>query len=160
MKRYLLSICCLFLCTSSSGQGYPRFSKPIKIVDEETYVFGDKVLTVTLEDKNLKGLFDLGIFNPDVIYGEQTVMKPQDSAKDGIFNFLRTDSIAICCFVELKSKDPRTKKYTFWHFSIGVANPKEYSIEFYNEKANSGTSLVDFVAGARMKSFKFVTIII
>lgn len=147
---------------------YPRFQKPIQRVDSNVYRFGDKIIRVHLEDEQLVKLFGDGIFNPDLIFGETTSRKPKPTlgiapqSQNEIFNLTRNDSLSICCIKELTNlnHNPRTKRFLFWLFRIGLANPTEYYIEFYNKKATRATSMKDFVENANITFYYQGTIII
>jgi hypothetical protein len=56
--------------------------------------------------------------------------------------------------------NPQTKRFIFWLFRIGIANPTEYYFELYNENATKRTSFEEFIENARMTFFYAGTIII
>ena len=67
----------------------------------------------------------------------------------------RTDSLTISDFKELKflSKSPKYKRYKFWLWHKGFANPTAYFIELTNESATDKTELTDFINGASLTFF-------
>ncbi len=147
---------------------YPKFSKKIEILENGAYKFGNKFLTIELEDKKLEKLFKLGIFNPDVIFGEKTSNKTKAEIElltqneKVFYNLTRNDSLSICCFesaVKL-NPNPQTKRFKFWVFNIGVANPTEYYIEFYNENATEEMPIEKFIENSKMTFFHKGTLII
>lgn len=165
MKLLTIFTLSVFISGLSCAQGYPRFSKPIRVIDSCTYQFGDKILTLHVEDKRLKALFDLGIFNPDVIFGagttkiSQAELDTMSQTQRVFFNMLRNDIIEVCCF-HVKTISAHTRRFVFWQNRKGIANPIEYYFDCYNPTATRITSLEDFISGSRMRAFKRNTIII
>jgi len=180
MKNLLLLILLSLNLTSSFGQNpkeekyrftkevfnsnqykksnYPRFQQNIQLVGENNYQFGEKIITVTIENKSYEMLFKKGIFNPDVVFGKETITR-SNSQLDTLsqiqkimYNQVRNDSLSICCFEELEklNPNPQTKRFKFWLFRIGTANPTEYYIEFHNKKATKETSIEEFIENAKM----------
>lgn len=148
---------------------YPRFSKEINALDSQAYKFGDKYLEVDVENDDLHGLFLLGVFNPDIIFGETTTplktaeeIRALPENKRVFYNLMRNDSLRICCFESLEKLNPdfKTKRFIFWLFRKGLSNPVEYYIEFKNRNATKQTSLDEFIKEARMTFFYKGTIII
>lgn len=137
---------------------YPRFQQNIQSVGNNIYQFGEKTLTLDIENKNYEKLFLKGIFNPDVIFGKETIKKSKAELdtvapnKKILYNLLRNDSLYICCFEELEklNPNPQTKRFKFWLIRIGVMNPTEYYIEFHNKKATQKTSIEEFIENAKM----------
>lgn len=137
---------------------YPRFQQNIQLVEDNSYQFGEKIITVSIEDKSYEMLFKKGIFNPDVIFGKETIKKSKSEldsltqTQKIIYNLVRNDSISIYCFEELEelNPNPQTKRFKFWLFPIDTANPTEYYIEFYNKKATKETSIEEFIENAKM----------
>jgi hypothetical protein len=147
---------------------YPSFQENIQLVADNSYQFGEKIITVSIENKSYEMLFKKGIFNPDVIFGKETVKKSKSqldsltSDQKIIYNFIRNDSLSICCFEELEelNPNPQTKRFKFWLIQIGVINPTEYYIEFHNKKATKKTSIEEFIENAKMTFYHKGTIII
>lgn len=172
MKQFLLSVLFILNLTTVLGQSsdekmyvnarsifsskeytksnYPRFNKlKIKQINNNTYQFGDRTLSISIDNERNKTWFRNGIFNPDIVFGN-------------IFNLTTNDSLSICCLEELEplNPNPQTKRFKFWLFRVGLLNPLEYYVEFTNEKANRNTSLRAFVKNARMTFFYKGTLII
>ena len=191
MRILLLSILLLINVTSIFGQNleegkyrfakevfnsskykkgnYPKFQKNIEFIGNNTYKFGEKTITISIENKRYETLFKKGIFNPDVVFGEGTT-KPKDKSELDtlaldqkiIYNLTRNDSLSICCLEELEAlnPNPQTKRFRFWHFRVGSVNPAEYYIEFYNKKATTKTSIEEFIENAEMTFYYLGTIIL
>ena len=147
---------------------YDRFYEQIKLIDSNTYQFGDKTLIVMDINPDLRKLFEKGVFNPNVIFGKETIKKSQSEIKTLnqsqkiLFNHNRNDSITISSFEQLEklNPNPKTKRFKFWVWRIGFANPTEYYIEFYNEKATKETEWNEFVENSKMSFYYKGTIII
>ncbi|RZK56468.1 MAG: hypothetical protein EOO87_05345 [Pedobacter sp.] len=158
----------IFKSEKYQKKNYEKYSKKINVIENGTYNFGDKFLKVSLEDNTYEKIFSLGIFNPDIIFGEETLTKPKaelDTLTQNqkvFYNLTRNDSLSICCFEELDKLNPnyRTKRFKFWLFRIGIANPTEYYIEFYNEKAIKETTITEFIENAKMTFYYKGTLII
>ncbi|WDO12842.1 hypothetical protein MH928_16145 [Flavobacterium sp. WW92] len=147
---------------------YPRFQQNIQLVGDSTYQFGEKILTLSIENKSYEKLFKKGIFNPDVVFGAGTTKRDQSQldtltqVQKIVYNLVRNDSLSICCFEELEklNPNPQTKRFIFWLLRIGVANPTEYYLEFYNKKATKETSIEEFIENAKMTFYYQGTTII
>jgi len=147
---------------------YPRFQQNIQLVGDSTYQFGEKILTLSIENKSYEKLFKKGIFNPDVIFGKETTKKTKAELdtvapdKKILYNLFRNDSLSICCFEELEklNPNPQTKRFSFWVTRLGIFNPTKYYIEFYNKKATKETSIEEFIENAKMTFYYQGTTII
>jgi len=146
---------------------YERYAKTIGVLGDSAYIFGDKYVKVSSTDQKYLGAFKLGIFNPDLIFGPTFTRSKADldtlnEDQKFFYNLTRNDSLSICCFRELEALNPneQTKRFKFWHFSIGFANPTEYYIEFYNASATKATTIEDFFVNAKMTFYYRGTIII
>lgn len=147
---------------------YPRFAKKIESTNDGRYKFGDKYLEVNLKQKDLEGLFLLGVFNPDVILGETRPVKTKEeiesltTSQRLFYNIGRNDSVSICCFESLERLNPnfKTKRFVFWLYRKGSANPIQYYIEFKNTNATKRTSLEGFIKEAKMTFFYKGSVII
>lgn len=147
---------------------YGNFKKNISYNGNNYYKFGDKVLNISIDDSTLLIIFKKGILNPDIIFGEQTTHKDRQELdtlsqfQKTIYNLVRNDSLSICCFrqVNISNKDPKTKRYTFWVFRIGIANPTEYIIQLFNNDAKHETTLEDFLENSIMTYFNKGSLII
>jgi hypothetical protein len=144
---------------------YPKYTGKIETVGN-VLKFGDKV--IKFEDNKFSAVFEKGVFNPDVIFGKETT-KYLKSKVDSLspnqkmfFNLTRNDSLYICCVDELTELNPnlKTKRFKFWLFRIGIMNPTEYYLEFYNYEATKETSVDELFENAIMTFFYAGTIII
>ena len=75
---------------------------------------------------------------------------------------MRNDSLSICCLEEFENLNPnlQTKRFKFWVFKIGIANPTEYYFEICNDSATKETSLEDFLEKSKMTFYYKGTLII
>lgn len=62
--------------------------------------------------------------------------------------------------MEKLNPNPQTKRFIFWVFRIGAANPTEYYFELYNKNATKETSIEEFIENARMTFYYKGTLII
>ena len=151
-----------------SKGNYDRFSGQIDSIDANTFRLGEKILKVETNNNELKKLIVIRVFNADEIFGKETTKKPKaelDSLSQNqrvFFNLTRNDTLAICCFESLDklNPNPQTKRFKFWVMRIGVANPTEYYIELYNEKAKKETELDEFIKNSKMSFYYKGTLII
>jgi hypothetical protein len=147
---------------------FERFPQKVQLIDDNTFQFGEKILQISFEEKLLRPIFEKGIFNPDVIFGQTTrpptksISDTLDSSQKEFYNLIRNDSLKICCIKEVKglNPNPQTKRYKFWVFDLGLINPTEYYFELYNEHANQDTPLDEFLKNARMTFYYKGSIII
>lgn len=79
-----------------------------------------------------------------------------------LYAFTRTDTLYISGITELPNLHTfaKKKRFSFWLRRIGMANPIEYYFELTNPNAQPGTSIIDFIKGAKLTFFKFYSIII
>ena len=179
--RLLIPILFIFNLTNSFAQNNEldfqeckRFTGKIEHISPNVYKFGDKVLTVKTATP-LKKIFEKGIFNPDVIFGEETTIKSKaeidalSETEKVFFDMSRNDSLVISFF---KSQNfgptsqrvkqvstPQRKWFKFWVFKRGISNPSEYIVELYNDKATKETTMEEFIEDSKMR-FRFNTIIL
>jgi hypothetical protein len=147
---------------------YDRFSGRIDSIDSNTFRLGEKILKIETGNNELRKLIGIGVFNADEIFGKETTIKTKaeiDSLSQNqkvFFNLTRNDSLAICCFESLEklNPNPQTKRFKFWVMKIGVANPTEYYIELYNDKATKETELDEFIENSKMSFYYKGTLII
>ena len=140
---------------------YDKFSGKIDTINSTIYQIGDKIIKVENGNPKLRDLIEKRIFNPDVIFGKETTIKSKEeldklSKKEKVlFNITRNDSLIICCFeqLEMLNPNPQTKRFKFWVFRIGIANPTEYYIEIYNNKATKETEWNDFIKNSIMSFY-------
>lgn len=154
--------------TMYKRNSYQNFDGKIENIGGNFYKFGSKILKVAIDDTTLLEIFANGIFNPDIIFGKETTHKEKSELdtlsqdKKAFYNLTRNDSLAICCFEQLDKLNPnaQTKRFKFWVIRIGIANPTEYYIELYNDKAIQSTTLRDFLANSIMTFYYRGTLII
>ncbi len=118
------------------GAEYPRdnfkkFKGKIKIVNQSTMIFGDKVLEIFNTDQKLKLIFSKGIFYPNIFTSKKTTkaksvkeLKSMTTYEKLIYNSNRNDSISISDFQELEklNPNPQTKRFVFWLYQKNSMN--------------------------------------
>jgi hypothetical protein len=147
---------------------YPKFEGKIEALENGAYQFEEKYLRISLEKREYENIFKLGIFNPDIVFGKETTKKTQaelDTLTNNqkvFYNLIRNDSLSICCVEEMEklNPNPQTKRFIFWVFRIGAANPTEYYFELYNKNATKETSIEEFIENSRMTFYYKGTLII
>jgi hypothetical protein len=135
-------------------QSYNRYSGAIIIVDEDTFKYDDEVLIVFNTCKDLKPIFQKGIFYPEIITGP--VKKGLARQQELDATIFRNDSLRISDFQELKflRKTPKAKIFRFWLYSKGMFNPTVCFIELTNDSATNKTDIETFVNGSKLTFFK------
>ena len=68
----------------------------------------------------------------------------------------RNDLFNISELEELQflSNDSEIKRFRFWSFHLGMANPQVYYFELTNESATKNTSLEDFIKNSKLTFVK------
>ncbi len=169
MKAPIMSLLNELLILNIKKKCFENYNVEIKIINESTFKFGEKTLSITNTDKSLLKIFKEGIFNPDIVFGSET-SKPltqnqidtMSTSEKVFYNMDRNDSFNISSVKELVKLNPnyKTKRFVLWLFSPGRLNPTEYYFEIYNDKANKKSSLNEFLENAKMTFFYKGTIII
>jgi hypothetical protein len=147
---------------------YQRFDGQIEDLGNSCFKFGDKILYVSVENTTLLEIFKNGVFNPDIFFGKETTHKDKaeldtlSQNQKTAYNLTRNDTLSVCCFEELVELNPniRTKRFKFWLFRIGVADPTEYYLELYNDKSTRMVTLKEFLVNSTMTFYYWGTIII
>lgn len=109
---------------------YPKFNGNIlkdSLSEYNTIYFDSLRVILDIEDVVCQRVFTEGILNPMHLYHSQ--------------------SMQVCCFEELMlvNKDGNYRRFRFWVFEEGMANPLEYLIELKNADATSQTTLSEFL---------------
>jgi len=144
-------------------QDYTKFNGKIEIISDDKIKFENKNLIVFCPKEYLS-IFTTGMFYPQLILGntknnkilsneEQEKLSSEERFK---YNLDRNDSFSISAFEELTflTKSPKTKRFRFWNFRAGFANPQVYFIELTNEKATEKTLMQDFIQNAQLTFIK------
>ena len=148
---------------------FNRFSGVITIINEHTWRFDEKVLTIGDISDEHKLIFTKGIFYPNIITGNtiaetktQEELSTMSISEKVFYNMGRTDSFNIGHFEELEklNNGPKAKRFVFWLYSKGSMNPTECYIELRNENATSGTSFNKFLENARLSFYHRGTLIL
>ena len=150
-------------------QEFEAFNGKVEKIDESTFRYGNKVLNVDTEDMSLMTIFSKGIFHPDIIGGKNTIKGLTRSQLDTMsiqnqifHNLSRNDSIRIGAVEELEQLNPnsKTKRFVFWLYQEGMANPTECYFELYNDRGTKNMTFEAFVDGAKLTFYYRGTIII
>jgi len=143
-------------------ENYKRFAGTIEIVDKNNIRFGNKILRGYFPPE-LKSIFTQGIFYPKIITGDSVAPKKSseeiNKMTDGqrvFYNMTQNDTLRIGEFEELKflSKNPTIKRFRYWEYRKGFANPKVYFIELTNMAADKSTDMETFIKGATLTFVK------
>jgi hypothetical protein len=145
---------------------YDRYSGSI-VVNGTDFIFNKQVLTVA--DPDLKKIIKNGIIYPLLFFianpDSDTLLRIRipktdtnqsnrsvDNRSKHARSQINLDSLAIGDFQELKyvESSPKQKRYLFWLFIKGFANPTEYYIELTNKNATGSTNISDFINGAEL----------
>jgi hypothetical protein len=188
MKTFLTSLLLLTVCTSTTyaqnskydfakgvfrreykKMNYEQFSGQVETINENTFRYGDKVLTVYTEDKNLISIFSKGIFHADIVGGKQTTKALTRSQLDTMatdakvfYNISRNDSLTIGNVEQLEklNPNPRTKRFVFWLYNKGMANPTECYFELYNDKGTKEMTIDEFINNSKLTFYHRGTLIL
>ena len=148
---------------------FETFNGKVEEINESTFRYGDKVLEVDSEDSSLLIIFSKGVFHPDIIGGKFTIkaltqsqLDTMSTEKQFFYNLSRNDSIKIGAVEELSRLNPdsKTRRFVFWLYQRGMANPTECYFELYNNKATKNMTLEEFVKGSKLTFYHRGTIII
>jgi hypothetical protein len=118
------------------------------------FKYDDEVLIIFNTDDKLKAVFQKGIFYPEIITGP--VLNGSERKQDLESMVIRNDSLRISNFKELNflSKSPKIKRFKFWLYLKGRANPTAYFIELTNTKATAKTDIESFIKGCKLTFVK------
>ncbi len=112
-------------------------------LSESNILYFDSLRVILdIEDEVYKRVVTEGILNPKYLYHSQ--------------------SMQICCFEELThlNKNGIHRRFRFWVFEEGMANPLEYLIELSNGRATSQTPLSEFLNNAEVSHISKPRVII
>jgi hypothetical protein len=188
MKTILISLLLLTICTKVTyGQNskydfakdvfkreykkndFEKFNGKVGVINENTFRYGDKVLTIHTEDKSLIPIFSKGIFHADIIGGKHTTKLLTKSQLDTmstdakvLYNLSRNDSITIGDVEQLEKLNPnaKTKRFVFWLYNRAMANPTECYFELYNDKGTKEMTIDEFINNSRLTFFHRGTLIL
>ena len=143
-------------------ENYKRFTGDITVIDKSHIRFGNKILRGYFPPE-LKSIFTQGIFYPQNISGDSVAPKKSNEEisrmNDGqrvFYNMTQNDTLIIGNFEELKflSKSSTTKRFRYWEYRKGFANPQVYFIELTNTAADKSTDMETFIKGATLTFVK------
>jgi hypothetical protein len=148
---------------------FEKFSGRVEVINENTFRYGDKVLTVHTEDERLIAIFSKGIFHPDIIVGKQTTKSLTKSQLDTMstdaqvfYNLIRNDSTTIGDVEQLEklNPNPKTKRFVFWLYNRAMANPIECYFELYNGKGTKEMTIEEFISNSKLTFYHRGTLIL
>ena len=147
----------------------------VRIIENgDNYNYNGIVLIVVNSIRELKDIINQGIFYPDII-SQSFVFKPSlkirlqtDTAAQLLKNkskkvvvkhlndIVSKDSLTISNFEELRCLNitPTKRRFRFWLYTKGFANPTVCFLELTNSNASGKTSLASFIKGAQLTFFK------
>jgi len=140
--------------TKYKPQLHNRYIGKVLVVNENMFKYDEEILLVYNTNKDYKVIFENGTLYPALITGdvEKGLVRKED-LKSMVF---RNDSLRISNFHELTflEKTPKVKRFEFWLFFKGFANPTVYFVELTNKNATRRTSLFEFLKNARLTFFE------
>ena len=115
---------------------YNSFSGKIFTLDNKNFHFGNRYFEVTNTADSLMKIFSQGLIYPDLLD--------------------KSDGLTIANLREQKflSTDPTIKRFKFWVFRMGLANPQVYSIELTNKDGKEATDMNTFLKGSTLTFVK------
>ena len=148
------------------------------LISGDTCRYREAVVILFME-KDFRKVFESGIFYPGLVseaFNYEPKIKirgtqPTTSIKsissmytmqENQIPKISPDTLRVSLFEELKflEKVPQQRRFKFWMFTKGLANPTVYFIELTNQDATRGTSILSFIDGAKVTFFKEGWIII
>jgi hypothetical protein len=152
-------------------QKFERFKGKLLILDEDGVQYDD--IDVRLEGGNatVNSIFKQGIIYPSILpspkpfrgYKNVPDSLPSSARHTLLFPLShKLDTLIVTNILELKFPDspPSIKRFSFWLFQTGFANPTEYFFELTNEKANANTDMQTFIDGSTLTLFVYGSVII
>jgi hypothetical protein len=146
--------------TRYKKQSFPRFTGMINILNETTFIYGNETLIVENTSTELKTIFKLGLFYPEIITGvvkqDTTValieMTPEQKKMHKLIgsSCFKVSSLEELTFL---NRTPYIKRFRFLLFRKGLSNPTMCYIELTNEKAVSSTGELSFIEGSKLTFF-------
>jgi hypothetical protein len=147
---------------------YARYRGHIVTSEDQNKIQYDSA-TVSLPDTpaEFRAIFSQGLFYPLLIAKNQTGQAsiitplPDSLAKDLFNHFGRLQYLSIGAFQEIKSENlsPSIKRFSFYLWQKGFANPSLYIFELENITANKSAGTAEFINGAKLTLFQFLTIL-
>jgi hypothetical protein len=118
------------------------YSGKIFTLDNKNFHFGNTYLEVTNTADSLMKIFSQGLLYPDLLDN--------------------TDGLKISNLHEPKflSTDPTIKRFKFWVFRNGLANPQVYFIDLTNKDADKTTDMNTFLKGSTLTFVKSAWIVL
>jgi hypothetical protein len=148
---------------------YEKFRGQVEVINKNIFRYWDKVLTVYAEDTKLIPIFSKGLFFADIVGGKHTTKSLTKSQLDtmstdakAFYNISRNDSLTIGNVEQLENlnPNPKTKRFVFWLYTKGMANPTECYFELYNDKGTKGMTIDEFIKNSKLTFYYRGTLIL
>lgn len=142
---------------------YKRYAGVILRDGDYTFSYGKESIVVYGLKEDLTGLFTSGILHPYIGYNEPEPAPDTLRLQGNValplvkFHVTKMDNVKE---LNCGRKSYKVRRFSFWLYQERLVNPTEYYFELTNKKANSKTSLTDFVKGAQLTCYIMHTIII
>lgn len=169
---------CMILqsCNSQKNTRKETYNKPINIhIDKINRPGFSKSMPYTeykgLITKEIVGEDNVYHYNHDTIrheisisnkyYSDFTPLFEKGILHPNLIGCFQGTNLSVGQFEELsKTSDETKRRYKFWRWCEGVANPCEYVIELSNKNATNKTLTKDFIENAILASLSTCSIII
>lgn len=172
--RILITIMFLFTTATIYGQGVTRHKKPYKpfaghinVIDSGAVQYNGDVLLIKGISPEYFYLFQHGILHSGLFGGgkgnsQKINLDTLSANQKAFYAFIRTDTLTISNITaqSLKDNSKKVKRFTFWLFKKGLANPIEYHFELTNPNGTNSTNSATFIQGSKLTLFEQGSIII
>jgi hypothetical protein len=148
---------------------YETFRGQVEVINKNIFRYGDKVLTVYTEHTKLIPIFSQGIFHADIVGGRHTTKSLTKFQLDTMstdakvfYNISRNDSSTIGNVEQLEklNPNPKTRRFVFWLYNKGMANPTECYFEIYNDKGTKEMTIDEFIKNSKLTFYYRGTLIL
>jgi hypothetical protein len=130
-----------FFLDKYEKQTFELFKGTIKKIDESHIQYDNIILELNITNAVFKTIFTRGIFYPQILIGN---VDPNEIVGNGNFrisNFTEVNNV---------NNSPTSRRFKFWLFTKGMANPKVFFIELTNELATENTNLETFISNSKL----------
>jgi hypothetical protein len=126
--------------TKYKKESYNRFKDKIIIIDKGTVKFNKAIIEYDDSFNEIKNLFLLGILYPQIMS-----------------NLFYSDQLHFVNLEEVQSLSDSAsiKRFKFWVFQKGFANPNTFLMELTNENATKGMHLKEFIINSKLTFLKY-----
>ena len=140
MHNFFIVFYCLNQ-TAQRVQDFDRFKGSMIELNSDKIKYDDMILELDIADQDLKTIFTKGIFYPQIFTGNT---KAEELVGNGNFRISNFEEIN---FVNI---NPKSKRFRFWLFTNGMANPKVFFLELTNENAIEKIDLREFLKNSKL----------